>query len=223
MMFRDRVDAGERLAEALAGLEIARPVVLGIPRGGVVVADVVARRLGGEEGVVVARKLGAPRQPELAIGAVTAGGGTYIDRSIASMSGADDEYLAMERQRQMAEARRREAAFDGERNPQVSRRTVIVVDDGVATGATAIAAIRSVQRQGARRVVFAVPVGPSHTIDQLRHEADVVVCLSSEPDFYAVGQFYDDFRPVGDAEVTAILRDRPTVPRDLGPQPHDNG
>lgn len=205
-IFRNRADAAEQLAQALLPEAIERPVVLGIPRGGVVISDILARRLSAEHGVVVARKLGAPTQPELAIGAVTARGATYIDPSIASMSGADDEYIDRERQRQMAEAARREEAFDGARNPSVAGRNVIVVDDGVATGATAIAAIRSVKAQGARKVIFAIPVGPSRTVDQLRNEADQVVCLNAESEFYAVGQFYDDFRPVEDADVETLLR-----------------
>ncbi len=209
-MFRDRADAAERLAQALLRRKIERPVVLGIPRGGVVISVILAHRLGAEHGVVVARKLGAPTQPELAIGAVTARGTTYIDPSIAAMSGADDEYINRERQRQMVEAKRREEAFDGARNPHVAGRNVIVVDDGVATGATAIAAIRSVKAQGAQRVIFAIPVGPTHTVGLLRREADDVVCLSVEPDFYAVGQFYDDFRPIEDDEVEALLRGRPS-------------
>ncbi len=203
--FRDRADAAEQLAQVLMERGIEHPVVLGIPRGGVVTSDIVARKLGADHGVVVARKLGAPTQPELAIGAVTARGGTYIDASIATMSGATEEYIARERERQMDEAKRREAAFDGQRTPNVAGRDVIVVDDGVATGATAIAAIRSVKAQGARRVIFAIPVGPTHTVAQLRTEADEVVCLNVEADFYAVGQFYDDFRPIQDAEVDALL------------------
>ena len=178
-----------------------------------VVSSVVARELNADHGVVVARKLGAPTQPELAIGAVTASGGTYIDRSIAAMSGADEQYVSIERERQMAEARRREAAFDGDSNPDVAGRNVIVVDDGVATGATAIAAIRSVKAQGAKHVVFAIPVGPSHTVAQLMAEADDVVCLNVEPEFYAVGQFYDDFRPVLDDEVAALLREASQRPK----------
>lgn len=217
-MFRDRVDAGEQLASVLLAREIEHPVVLGIPRGGVVVSNVIAQRLKAEHGVVVARKLGAPRQPELAIGAVTASGGTYIDRSIAAMSGADEQYVSTERERQMAEAKRREEAFDGANNPDVRGRNVIVVDDGVATGATAIAAIRSVKAQGAASVIFAIPVGPSHTVAQLLREADDVVCLNVETDFYAVGQFYDDFDPVVDAEVEALLHDRmPDRPDDEYP------
>lgn len=211
MQFRDRVDAGEQLANALLVREIDHPVVLGIPRGGVIVSDVVARRLNAEHGVVVARKLGAPNQPELAIGAVTASGATYIDQSIAAMSGANQEYVARECERQIAEARRREEAFDGTRSPEITGRNVVIVDDGVATGATAIAAIRSVKSQRANRVIFAIPVGPSHTVARLRHEADEVICLSVELEFYAVGQFYDDFRPIQDAEVEFLLHERPSL------------
>lgn len=206
--FRDRADAAEQLARALKARGAEHPVVLGIPRGGVVISDIIARRLGAEHGVVVARKLGAPTQPELAIGAVTARGGMYIDASIATMSGATEQYIAEERGRQIEEARRREAAFDGARTPDVSGRVVVVVDDGVATGATAIAAIRSVKAQGAKQVIFAIPVGPTHTVAQLREEADQVVCLSVESDFYAVGQFYEDFRPIEDDEVDALLSKR---------------
>lgn len=207
-IFRDRKDAGERLAAALRRYQPERPVVLGIPRGGVVVSAVVAKALDADHGVVVARKLGAPGQPELAIGAITANGVAFIDEALARMTGADERYLEQERARQMAEARRREEAFDSRHRPPVAGRTVIVVDDGVATGATAIAAIRSVKAQGAARVVFAVPVGPPHTIATLRREADEVVCLQEEPDFFAVGEFYQDFRPVEDEDVKAILAAR---------------
>ena len=203
--FRDRRDAGTRLARLLQRHGFVRPVVLGIPRGGVLVSVEVAAALGADHGVVVARKVGAPGQSELAIGAVTADGSAFVDRVLAEQTGAHDRYLAAERARQIAEARRREDFLDGRRRPALVGRDVIVVDDGVATGATAIAALRSVRAQGAARVVFAVPVGPPHTLDRLRREADEVVCLWVEPEFFAVGQFYQDFDPVDDAEVRALL------------------
>ena len=220
-MFRDRADAAEQLAQMLIHWKIDRPIVLGVPRGGVVLSAIVARRLGAQHGVVVARKLGAPRQPELAIGAVTAHGGTYIDPAISATSGADERYIFNERQRQMAEARRREEAFHGDQNPDVSGRNVIIVDDGVATGATAIAAIRSMKAQGARQVIFAIPVGPSQTVGLLRNEADEVVCLNVESNFYAVGQFYDDFRPIEDDHVKSLLREQSTYRTE--PSPGDEG
>ncbi|HUZ00630.1 MAG TPA: phosphoribosyltransferase family protein [Thermomicrobiaceae bacterium] len=203
--FRDRRAAGVQLARLLAGHRFVRPVVLGIPRGGVLVSIEVARALGADHGVVVARKLGAPGQSELAIGAVTADGSAFVDRALATLTGADEHYLAAEQARQIAEARRREDYLDGRRRPSLRGRDVIVVDDGVATGATAIAALRSVRAQGAARVVFTVPVGPSHTLAALREEADEVICLWEEPEFFAVGQFYQDFEPVEDGEVRAIL------------------
>ena len=206
MMFRNRVEAGKRLAEALKRFEVERPVVLGIPRGGVPVAAEVARAIGGDLGVIVARKLGAPGNPELAIGATTAEGAYYLDAQTAAMVGASDAYIAGERERQAREAARREALFDSHRRPPMKDRTVIVVDDGVATGSTAIASVRSVKAAGASRVVLAVPVGPPGTIEALKREADDVVCLHVDPQFWAVGQFYDEFEAVEDGEVIRILR-----------------
>ncbi len=205
VQFRDRKEAGARLAARLRELGLRQPVVLGIPRGGVSVAAEVAAALNGQLGVVVARKLGAPGEPEFAIGAVTADGVAYVNETIVTAIGVSAQYLAAEEARQAAEARRREDAFDYQRRPDVRGRDVVVVDDGVATGATAIAAVRSVRAAGAARVVLAVPVGPPQTVEELRGEADEVVCLAVEPSFFAVGEFYDDFRPVSDAEVKAVL------------------
>lgn len=203
--FLDRADAGIQLASLLQMRGLEGGVVLGIPRGGVPVAAEVARALGAELGIVVAHKLGAPNQPELAVGAVTADGGLWVNEQLAAQVGADSKYLAEEEARQVREARRREEEFDGSRRLSVVGRTVIVVDDGLATGATAIAALRAMRERGAGRVILAIPVGPPDTIQAMRAEADDVICLASEPDFYAVGQFYVDFRPVPDHEVRAIL------------------
>lgn len=204
-LFRDRDDAGQRLAQALRPLLLDHPLVLGIPRGGVVVAAAVARELNGDLGVVVARKLRAPHQPELAIGAITSDGVAWINESLAVAAGADDRYLEQEKQFQAGEARRREEVFDGHRRPPAAGRTVLVVDDGLATGATALAAIRAMKAAGARRVILAVPVAPPESLERMREEADQVVCPFIEGDFYAIGQFYVDFRPVGDDEVRRCL------------------
>lgn len=204
-MFRDRHDAGMQLAEALRTRGYKNPLVLGIPRGGVVPAAQVARALGGDLGVVVARKLRAPGQPELAIGAVTPDGVSWVDESLARLVGADDAYLEKERIKQAEEAARREEAFDSNRRPLMEGRTVIVVDDGIATGATALAALRSVRAAGARRVVMAVPVGPPYTIERLRAEADEVIALMEVEDFFAVGQFYHHFDQIEDWDVRRTL------------------
>lgn len=205
---RNRVHAGEVLAEAVRERNLPRPmVILGIPRGGVVVAAEMARRLDAALGVVVARKLRAPHQPELAIGAVTASGATYVDKSIAADAGADDSYIARERERQVEEAQRREDAFDGIHRPPLEGATVVVVDDGIATGSTAVAALRSVREAGAARVVLAVPVAHPRAIHLLRPEADDIVCPLVDPGLYAVGQYYLDFRQVEDDEVLEVLRE----------------
>jgi predicted phosphoribosyltransferase/pimeloyl-ACP methyl ester carboxylesterase len=203
--FQDRNEAGRMLAAFLKERNYERPVVLGIPRGGVPVAIEVARALGGELGVVVARKLGAPGYAELAIGATTASGVSYVNSEIAAAVGATDDYIAAEKARQVIEAQRREQLFDGRRRPNVKGRVVLVVDDGIATGATAIAAVRAIKAEGASKVVLAVPVGPPPTIERLRAEADEVVCLHEDENFGAVGQFYVDFAPVSDDEVVRLL------------------
>ena len=192
--FLDRADAGRQLGALLRKRGLEGGVVLGIPRGGVPVALEVARALGAELGVVVARKLRAPYQPELAVGAVTADGGLWVNERLAAEVGADAKYLAEEQERQVREARRREEEFDGGLRPVVEGRTVIVVDDGIATGATAIAALRAMRTRGAGKVILAIPVGPPDTVQAMRAEADNVICLASEADFHAVGQFYVDFR-----------------------------
>jgi len=205
MLFTDRRDAGAQLAEALVRRGYEKPIVLGIPRGGVEVAAEVADALDADLGVVVAKKLRAPRQEELAIGAVAADGSTYVDSTLASLTGANEAYLRAEIAEQSSEARRREERFDGHLRPSVADRTVLIVDDGLATGATAIAAARSMRAAGALRVVLAVPVGSPRTVQMLRREVDEVVCLSEDPDFFAVGQFYIDFHQLDDGDVDELL------------------
>lgn len=204
-MFRDREEAGRRLGALLEQRGYAQPLVLGIPRGGVVTAAAVADVLGAPLGVIVARKLRAPGQPELAIGAVTADGTAWINEESARLTHASTAYLTEEIRRQAEAAREREAQFDGHRRPSAAGRTAIVVDDGIATGATALAAVRAMKAEGAAKVVMAAPVAAPSSADMLRTEADEVVCLIEDPDLYAVGQYYQDFEQVSDGEVAAIL------------------
>jgi len=204
VIFADRQDAGERLAQALRHLE-ANALVLAIPRGGVIVGDVVARELGVPLDVVVPRKVGAPGNPELAIGAV-APGIRVLDTRMVRALGVSERYLEREIATQEAEIERRQQVYRGGRPSQpVSGRVAIVVDDGVATGSTAVAALRWARAQGAERVVLAVPVAPPQTIDRLQVEADEVVALETPQPFLAVGEWYRDFDQTTDEQVVSAL------------------
>jgi putative phosphoribosyl transferase len=204
-MFRDRTEAGERLADALADHVTGPAVVLGVPRGGVVVAAPVARRLGAPLDVVVPRKLRAPGNPELGIGAI-APGVEVLDDGVAARLGIDPAYLAREIALEQAEVERRTEAYRGDRPPvELAGRTAVVVDDGVATGGTAIAALRWARSAGAARVVFAAPVGPAGTAARLHDEADDIVLLEAPHGFRAVGEWYATFDQTTDEEVRAVL------------------
>lgn len=208
VMFRDRVDAGERLAHRLARYRGSHALVLGIPRGGVPVAAAVARALDADLDIVVARKLGAPFSEELAIGAVTADGVRYLNEAMIADLGVDSAYLDQVTRRESAEAARREARFRGGAPPlDVAGRTVILVDDGLATGATMIAAARSIRARRPARLVIAVPVGSPQACQRLRSEADEVVCLEAPESFWAVGLYYRDFSQTLDTEVEQLLRE----------------
>jgi putative phosphoribosyl transferase len=206
--FHDRIDAGRVLAERLGTYRGKDVLVLGIPRGGVPVAAEVARRLEAELDVLVARKLGAPGQPELAIGAVTANGGEFVDEEMVGYLGVSPAYLRSVRQEQMDEALRREARFRGDRPAERIRdRVVILVDDGLATGATMRAAARSVRKHGPALLVVAVPVGSREACAALQDEADEVVCPLIPASLGAIGYFYENFAQTEDAEVESILEE----------------
>jgi predicted phosphoribosyltransferase len=204
VVFADRRDAGRRLAAALLHLRDHRPYVLAVPRGGVVVGRQVADVLRAPLDVVVPRKLRAPFNPELAIGAVAEGGAVFVDEETAY--GVPQTYIDAEVAAQRQEISRRIGAYRGGRPlPPLAGHTAIVVDDGIATGATLVAALRAVRSLGPDRLVAAVPVAPPEGVARLATEADEVVCLSAPPAFYAVGQFYEDFRQIEDEEVIALL------------------
>lgn len=205
MIFADRLEAGEQLAKALEHLAGSDCVVLAIPRGGVIVGEVVARALGAPLDVVVPRKVGAPGNPELAIGAVAPGIRVLDPRMVAAFR-VSDGYLEREIANQEAEIERRQHAYREGRPPQrVADRIAIVVDDGVATGSTAVAALRWARAQGAARVVLAVPVAPPQALERLRHEADELVVLETPEPFFAVGEWYRNFEQTSDAQVVSAL------------------
>lgn len=200
--FRNRSDAGRRLAEALRAYRRERPVVLGLPRGGVVVAKEVALALDAPLDVIVTRKLGAPGQPEVALGAVAPGGVVYLDAHYRW----DRRDLQAAVTRERRELERRTQLYRGTKEmPDVRGRVVILVDDGIATGITAFSAVRALRRNAPRRLVLAVPVCPEEVAEQFEREVDELVCPLFPDDFLAVGAWYDQFEPVSDAEVLACL------------------
>ena len=206
VIFQNRLDAARLLAARLQPYRGLQPLVLAIPRGAVPMAQALATALEGDFDVVLVRKLCAPGQPELAVGAVDESGQTFIEPQ-AALVGADAEYLAAEKQRQMKTLRQRRAQYTPLRPPiELSGRTVIVVDDGLATGATMTAALHSVRAHGPRTLVCAVPVASPEALEKISLLADRVVCLQAPEFFQAVGQFYRDFSQVEDSEVIALLK-----------------
>jgi putative phosphoribosyl transferase len=204
--FHDRPDAGRRLAELLARFRDERPVVVGIARGGVPIAAEVARALDAPLDVVLVRKVGAPRSPEFAIGALAEGGVLVLSESLVhalGISEAELRALLTDAERELAERLRRCRA--AEEPIELAGRTAIVVDDGLATGRSARAAVRSLYRRGAARVILAVPVAAPESLRALSREADQVVCVETPADLGAVGYWYEDFRPTPDEEVTRLL------------------
>ena len=208
MMFEDRAEAGRQLATALAGYKDERPVVLGLPRGGVAVAAAIAEALDAPLGLILVRKIGAPMRRELALGAVVDGKDPCVVRNndvIQALGITEATFDAICR-RELTEIERRRRRYEGGATPiDVATRVVIVVDDGIATGATMRAALRATRLRRPKKLVLAAPVAAPDALNELRSEVDDVVCLISEEPFNAIGLFYVDFHQMNDAEVTEIL------------------
>ena len=220
--FIDRHDAGRMLAEALAGKALDHPIVLALPRGGVPVAFEIARALGAEMDLLIVRKIGAPNAPEYGIGAVVGGAHPQVVLNQDAMDSVrpSADYVRAETDRQFAEVKRRREAYLGQRPPaDLVERTVVVVDDGVATGGSAKAALLGIRQSGATRIIFAVPVGPSDKIDELTQYADEVLCLYAPKHFQAVGLHYADFSQTTDEQVKQLLETARLTSTKTAPSP----
>ena len=212
MPFIDRNDAGRRLAKALLSYKGRKPVVLALPRGGVPVAAKVAEALNAPLDLLLVRKIGVPFQPELAMGAVVDGTSpvTVRNEDVIALSGVSEQEFVTVRDRELVEIERRRKIYLGDRpHPELSARIVIVVDDGIATGATTRAALQAMRLRKPSKLVLAVPVAPTDTLRKLKDEADEIVCLEDYENFGAIGLFYSDFRQVSDAHVIALLEQHP--------------
>lgn len=212
MPFKNRTQAGQMLAEALTVYADAHPVVLALPRGGVPVAAEVAERLNAPLDLILVRKVGVPMQPELAMGAIVDGGHPIVVRNedVVRLAGIDEATFSAVCDRELAEIERRRIKYIGNRpRAEIAGRVAIVVDDGIATGATTRAALRATRARGPAKIVLAIPVAPTDALAEMRREADDVVCLEAHEDFGAIGYFYADFRQVGDQEVIDLLARSP--------------
>jgi len=209
--FRNREDAGLQLARRLKPLNLTAPVVLAVPRGGVVIGAVLARELGGELDVVLARKLRAPYQRELAIGSIGEDGAVYLDPDARNIEGVTDAYIDAERDRQIAEIGHRRKLFRSAAPAvDVTGRPVILTDDGIATGSTLLAALHVLGAAKPREVILAVPVAPPDTLERFRPKCDRVVCLLGPPYLGAISMFYGDFTQVEDDDAVRLLRESRT-------------
>lgn len=214
MIFKDRVDAAQKLAKKLEWVKKENPVILAIPRGGVVTGDVIAKTLGLSLDVIVSRKVGAPYNPELAIGAVAHDGSFFPNSELIDALGIPKNYLDEKIAEQMEEIRHRLVKFRGRTDYDLKNKTVVLVDDGIATGATVFVALEWIKKQHPKRIIVAIPVGPRDTIERLSKIAEVVV-LDAPESFGAVGEFYHSFDQVEDYQVMEIMSSHGFRPKNL--------
>jgi predicted phosphoribosyltransferase len=215
-MFRNREDAAYQLAARLKGFNLEDPLVLAIPRGGVVTGAVLARELGADLDVILSRKLRAPGQPEVAIGAIGEDGHVYLNPFAEQFVDLLEDYLAQERRYQLSEIARRKKLFRAVRpRAPIAGRSVIATDDGIATGSTMIVALQTIKTQNPREIIVAVPVALPERLVEVEHWCDQIVCLLAPDEFWAIGQFYRDFTPVQDHEVVKLLAESALARRPL--------
>ncbi len=207
MIFEDRQDAGKKLAEKIGLLPLKNPIVFGLPRGGVVVAKEVAKKLNSSLDVVISRKIGAPRQPELAIGAVAEGEVLVLDNTIIKRLGVSKSELKFMVEKEKEEVKKRIQLFrEGKLLKNLRGKTVLIVDDGLATGMTALAAIKTVKKLHPFKIIFATPICALSPVEEVAREVERVICLEKSDTFMAIGQWYEDFNQVSDEEVLSLLK-----------------
>lgn len=212
MIFHDRIDAGKQLAWQLEKYKDQPDViVIGLPRGGVVIAAEIARMIHAPLDIIVPRKIGAPGQEELAVGSLTEDGAVQLNSELMHMLGLSQADLAQIIEKEKKEAQRRLKLYRGDREPRfLKNKTIVLVDDGIATGSTVKAAIASARKEGAKKIVVAIPVGPVTTIKELKKDVEEVVCLQMPESFWGVGQFYRNFAQTSDEEVIRLMHDMHT-------------
>lgn len=208
MIFVDRKDAGKKLCESLEKYENEDVIVLAVPRGGLEVAYDTIKGFHFEWDLIIPRKIGAPHNKEIAIGAVSSDGSYILDDYYVNMLGVSQDYIEQETSEQVKEIHRRMEAYRGRDTfPEVAQKTVIIIDDGIATGYTILAALKAVKKQGAAKTVLAIPIGPKDAIEKLKPFVDEIICLHTLDMFYGVGAYYTNFEQVGDEEVFRIINE----------------
>ena len=207
-MFLDRTDAGEKLTDSLAKFKNEDVIVLAVPRGGLSIAYDTIKRFGFKWDLIIPRKIGAPHNKEFAIGAVSVDGSYFLNNDYVKMLGISQDYIEKEVSEQINEIKRRMKEYRGmDTFPEVKDKTAIIIDDGIATGFTILAVIKAVKKQGAKKIILAIPVGPRETIEEFKEIVNEVICLYIPEKFYAVGSYYENFEQVTDVEVFKIIHE----------------